>query len=103
MKRLVSFLLSYKKVFLPIVILIVFFFVQQIQAGTFTSAKLTISDSRASNTSTQYDFAYTTSVTTAIKQVTIVFCTTASGTCRYVLQSIYPVCPNYFGLALLRQ
>lgn len=52
-----------------------------VQAGTFTPAKLTISDSRAGNTGTTYAFAYTTTVTTSIKQVNVVFCTTASGAC----------------------
>lgn len=51
-------------------------------AGTFTNAKVTISDSRASATSVAYDFAFTTTATTAIKQVDISFCTTASGTCN---------------------
>lgn len=69
------------KVLLPVLIIAVFFFVSQVQAGTFTAAKLTISDSRASATAVTYDFAYTATVTTAIKQVTIQFCTTASGTC----------------------
>lgn len=62
-------------------LLAVFLVIQTVNAGTFTSAKLTISDSRASATSVTYDFAYTTTVTTSIKQVTIQFCTTASGTC----------------------
>jgi len=53
----------------------------KVQAGTFTPAKVTISDSRASNAATTYAFAYTTSVTTSIKQFDVVFCTTASGAC----------------------
>ncbi len=52
-----------------------------VQAGTLTPAKVTISDSRAGNASTTYDFAFTTSVTTSIKQLNVVFCTTASGAC----------------------
>ena len=44
-------------------------------AGTFTSAKVTISDSRAEQTSVTYDFAFTTTVTTSIKQIDIKFCT----------------------------
>ncbi len=52
-----------------------------VQAGTFTPAKVTISDSRASNASTTYDFAFTTSDTSSIKQLDVVFCTTASGAC----------------------
>jgi hypothetical protein len=50
-------------------------------AGTFTPAKLTISDSRAGNIATTYDFAFTTTVTTDINQLDVVFCTTASGVC----------------------
>ncbi len=53
----------------------------QVMAGTLTSSKLTISDSRAEATSVTYDFAFTTTVTTSIKQVTILLCTTPSGAC----------------------
>ncbi len=53
----------------------------KVQAGTFTPAKVIISDSRAGNAATTYDFAFTTSVTTDIKQLNVVFCTTASGAC----------------------
>lgn len=52
-----------------------------LQAGTFTDASLTISDSRAGNVATNYDFAFTTTATTAINQVDITFCTTATGAC----------------------
>lgn len=52
------------------------------RAGTFTARKLTISDSRAAATSVTYDFAFTTSVTTSIKQVDIQVCDSASGTCN---------------------
>lgn len=55
--------------------------VQRVNAGTLTSAKVTISDSRAGQTSVTYNFAFTASASTAIKQWTIQFCTTASGTC----------------------
>jgi len=54
---------------------------EQVGAGTLTSASMTISDSRAAGTSVTYDFAYTTTVTTAIKQVDITFCTTPTGAC----------------------
>jgi hypothetical protein len=50
-------------------------------AAPLTVTRLTISDSRASGTAVTYDFAYTTAVTTAIKQVTILLCTTPSGAC----------------------
>jgi len=52
-----------------------------VSAGTFTNAKITISDSRAGQTGVQYDSAFTATVTTAIKQLTIQFCTASSGTC----------------------
>ncbi|MBI3577184.1 hypothetical protein HY086_04060 [Candidatus Gottesmanbacteria bacterium] len=58
-----------------------FFPFAQVKAGTFTSAKVTISDSRAGQTSVTDDFAFTTTLTTSIKQVDIQMCTTASGTC----------------------
>ena len=57
------------------------FLTTQVQAGTFTPAKVTISDSRAGNAATTYDFAFTASVTTNIKQLDVIFCTTASGAC----------------------
>lgn len=56
-------------------------FATVVHAGTFTPAKVTISDSRAGNAATTYDFAFTTTVTTAVKQLNVVFCTTASGSC----------------------
>lgn len=53
----------------------------EVFAGNLSSSKLTISDSRAAATAVTYDFAFTTAVTTSIKQVTIVLCTTPSGAC----------------------
>jgi len=50
---------------------------QKVNAGTMTSAKVTISDSRATATSVQYDFAFTVTVTTSIKQINFKFCTEA--------------------------
>lgn len=70
--------------FLIVALLNLFLFpylAQKVNAGTLTSAKATIADSRAGQTAVNYDFAFTTTVTTAIKQWTIQFCTTASGTC----------------------
>lgn len=46
----------------------------KVYAGTFSPRKLTISDSRSSATGVTYDFAFTTSVTTSIKQINIKFC-----------------------------
>lgn len=46
-------------------------------AGTFSPRKLTISDSRAAQTAVTYDFAFTASATTSIKQIDIKFCTQA--------------------------
>ncbi len=50
-------------------------------AGNFTSVSLSINDSRPSQASVNYNFAFTATVTTAIKQVDIQICTTATGTC----------------------
>lgn len=44
-------------------------------AGYFTAASVTISDSRAAQSSVTYDFAFTATVTTNIKQIDIKFCT----------------------------
>ncbi len=57
------------------------FLAQKVNAGTLTSAKMTISDSRAGLASVTYDGAFTATVSTSIKQLTVLFCTTASGTC----------------------
>lgn len=51
------------------------------KAADFTSASLQISDSRPSQTSVNYAFGFTTSVTTSIKQLDIQICTAATGTC----------------------
>lgn len=58
-----------------------FFIAQPAFAGTLTSASVTISTSQAEATGVSYNFAFTTTVTTAIKQVNVQFCTTASGSC----------------------
>jgi hypothetical protein len=50
-------------------------------AGTFTNASVTISDSRAGATGVAYNFAFTTTATTDIKQVDIFYCTTPTGSC----------------------
>lgn len=55
------------------------------ETGTFQSASLTISDSRASGgdfgTNVTYDFSMKPTATTAIKQIDIEFCTTSTGAC----------------------
>jgi hypothetical protein len=56
-------------------------FIRQAQAGTFTLAKVTISDSRAAAGSVSYDFSLTATSSAAIKQIDINFCTTSSGSC----------------------
>lgn len=48
-----------------------------VNAGTFTSRSVTITDSRASATSVTYAYAFTTTVTTSIKQIDFKFCTQA--------------------------
>src|SRR5688572_25985819 len=53
-----------------------------VNGANFTNASLSISDSRPSQGSVNYNFAFTTSVTTAIKQLDIQICTTATGTCN---------------------
>ncbi len=66
--------------FVSLTVLPVYLF--KARAGTLTARKLTISDSRAAGTSVTYDFAFTTSVTTSIKQVDIQICDAPSGTCN---------------------
>ena len=48
--------------------------VSKAYAGSLSSQRLEISDSRASQTPVNYDFWFTTSATTAIKQIDIKFC-----------------------------
>jgi hypothetical protein len=55
-------------------------FIAQISAATLTSAKDTISDSRA-GVAAIHTFTFTTPSTTNIKTIDFQFCTTASGTC----------------------
>ncbi len=57
------------------------YMLSKVYAGTFTQADLTITDSRAGRASVQYDFDFTTTVTTGIKQLTIIFCTATTGAC----------------------
>lgn len=77
LKVLVSFLLVILIALPPLVNI----FVPQAQAGSFTSAKLTISDSRAGQSSVDHTFVFTPIQTTSIKTIDFIFCTTASGTC----------------------
>lgn len=55
--------------------------VAQAQAGTLTSAKVTITDSRAGITGVSDTFNFTTAVTGTIATVEFLYCTTASGAC----------------------
>lgn len=55
-------------------------FIVSVKAATLTSAKDTISDSRA-GVAAVHTFVFTTPSTTAIKTIDFQFCTTASGTC----------------------
>jgi hypothetical protein len=64
-----------------IVVMPLIYRVAIVNGANFTSASLSISDSRPSQTSVNYNFAFTTSVTTSIKQLDIQICTTATGTC----------------------
>ena len=70
-----SVIASFTVFILLAVSLLPFFLPSKVQAGTFTSAKVTISDSRAALTGVTYDFAFTTTVTSSIKQIDIKFCT----------------------------
>ena len=66
--------------FVSLTVLPVYLF--KAKAGSLTARKLTISDSRSAGTGVTYDFAFTTSVTTSIKQIDIQICDAASGTCN---------------------
>lgn len=75
--------LRLRKIFAAIFILFLLFIpplshlsVKNSFAGTLTPRKVTISDSRASQTAT-YDFAFTVATTTGIKQIDFKFCTQA--------------------------
>src|SRR4051812_32555875 len=56
-------------------------FVLKANAGTFSNAKMTITNSQAGATNVTYTGSFTASVNTAIQRITIQFCTTASGAC----------------------
>lgn len=58
------------------------FLVGHAQAGALSPAKLMINNSQSAATNVTYQFRFTTSVTTAIKQITILICDAASGTCN---------------------
>jgi hypothetical protein len=66
---------------IAIVVMPLIYRVAIVNGANFTNASLSISDSRPSQTAVNYNFAFTTSVTTAIKQLDIQICTTATGTC----------------------
>ena len=54
-----------------------YLFLSNVNAGTFSPRKVTISDSRAGQTAVTYDFAFTAIASTAIKQIDIKFCNEA--------------------------
>ena len=56
-------------------------FVASAHAGTLSSYNVQINNSQAAATNVTYTFNWTTTATTAIKQIDIQVCTTASGTC----------------------
>ncbi len=56
-------------------------FVLKANAGTFTNAKMSITNSQAGATNVTYTGSFTASASTAIQRITIQFCTTASGAC----------------------
>ncbi len=51
-------------------------YVGNANAGTFTAAKVLINNSQSAATNVSYNFRFTASTTTAIKQINIKFCTT---------------------------
>jgi hypothetical protein len=53
----------------------------RVQAGSFTQADLTISDSRAAASTVTYDFDLTATSSAAIKQIDIYYCTSPTGAC----------------------
>ncbi|PIZ63986.1 hypothetical protein COY16_00500 [Candidatus Roizmanbacteria bacterium CG_4_10_14_0_2_um_filter_39_13] len=57
------------------------YMLSQVYAGTFTQADMTISDSRAGLASVEHDFDFTTTVTTGIKELHIIYCTSTTGAC----------------------
>jgi len=58
-----------------------FFKPSQAHAGSLSQAKVVINNNQASATGVIYSLYYTTSATTAIKQVNVLYCTTPSGSC----------------------
>lgn len=56
-------------------------YVKQANAGALSSYKVQINNSQAAASGVTYSFNWTTSATTAIKQIDIQVCTTASGAC----------------------
>jgi len=57
------------------------FLVGNAQAGALSPAKLIINNSQSGAAAVTYQARFTTSVTTSIKQLTILFCNAASGSC----------------------
>jgi hypothetical protein len=57
---------------------------KQAMAASLTSAKLTISDSRAAQTAVTHEFKFTTATGGSIKHVDFTYCTTATGACSAV-------------------
>lgn len=53
----------------------------QVSSAGLSPAKLLLGNSQSAATSVTYSFRFTGSASTAIKQLKILFCTTASGTC----------------------
>jgi|SRR5882724_1695484 len=74
---IISFLLVFVLALPPLVNL----YVGQAHAGTLSGYKVQINNSQATAAGVTYSYVWTTSATTAIKQIDIQVCTTASGTC----------------------
>lgn len=78
---------KYKKYCITVITVIIFIAVitnlsnSLVHAGSFSTSKVTISDSRASQSGVSYTFSFVTGTTGVIKSVEMLYCTTASGTC----------------------
>lgn len=85
MQKILPLFRDKKQKFISVFLLIALFlvpplsnlFLPHANAGTFTNAKVQINNSQAAATAVTYESRFTTTVTTAIKQVNIKFCTQA--------------------------
>ncbi len=62
-------------------LLLISSFLSPVYAGTLTTAKVTISDSRAGQVGVVHTFSFVTGTSGTIKTVEMIYCTTPSGSC----------------------